>query len=129
MASRRPVFKWVPFLDRGGVAKSYIDQGIIELSEKELKPLPIAWQYFIMAHEEGHCVEDTQDEWLADNYAFYKWVKYGFPLKESVLAISRILDIDNNPEHSARFDAHVLRVKMYDYYVGGNKALAQELGL
>lgn len=125
---RWPKFQWIAGFEGGGVAKSDLDTCIIYLSESELRPLPESWQKFIMAHEEGHVILDTMDEFRADAYAFYKWVEYGYPLSECILAQSRILEIDGYGPHSERFERHVERVRMYDYHINNNKDLAPLLG-
>lgn len=70
-------------------------------------------------HEEGHLVKGSRKESVADKYAFDRYVKKGYPLSESVFALSKVLSM-NNPEHYWRVYWQLERAKEYDYYERGN---------
>ncbi len=110
----------VPSLPGDGPAASSVYDGIIYLSERNFMPLPDAWKAWIYLHEEGHCILETLNEDLCDAYAFYKYAEQGYPLTESIYAITRILDLDN-PSHRRRFENHQKRVRFYDKFINNNQ--------
>jgi len=68
---------------------------------------------FILLHEAGHVDLQTTDELKADNYAFCRYADMGYPLSESVKALTRILPFDK-PGHFKRVEAQLARAIIYD---------------
>lgn len=112
----------VPSIPGNGPAASNVYEGIIYVSDSDYMPLPEPWKAWIYLHEEGHCVLETLNEDLCDAYAFYKYANEGYPLTESIYAITRILDLDN-PSHYRRFLNHEKRVRFYDKYINKNERI------
>lgn len=96
--------------------------GEMYLSLRHMLPLPPDIRLFIMLHEMGHVVLQTEDEERVDAWAFDQYVKQGKSLKASVKALTQILD-GNNPEHYDRMYLQLQRAKMYDYLKNGNQKM------
>lgn len=81
---------------------------------------------FITAHEAGHIVLQTSDEFEADRFAFDWCVKHGMPLSACVKALTRVLNFPSDKpaqraEQEARCKAMIKMALDYDYEVNGNK--------
>ena len=87
-----------PELPGGTPALSDRNTGEVWINRKIFDTLPEEHKIFILLHEEGHIVLNTKDEFEADAYAFKKYAEKGYGMKESVKALSRVLEC-NNPEH------------------------------
>jgi len=71
-------------------------------------------RFFVLCHELGHLKHNTTDELYADESAFYDYVKKNKSLKESVKALSQVLNFDN-PEHYDRLLNQLKRALKYDF--------------
>lgn len=77
-------------------------------------------RYFILCHEAGHIMLNTENEVEADAYAFKEYAKSGRSLTNSVKALSRVLTF-NNPEHHLRLSEQLGRALKFDFEVNGNE--------
>lgn len=87
--------------------------GELYISNRIWKTLEPEQKLFILLHEMGHIVLNTKNEEAADNWAFEQYAKMGHSLKQSVYALSKILD-DDNPEHLKRAMLQLERAKLFD---------------
>lgn len=105
-----------------------LDNGDLYLNTDVWNALPKEHKVFILLHEAGHYLLQTEDEHEADAFAFENYSKLGYSLKESIFALSENLTGESQ-EHMTRLEAQALRAKKYDYYVNGNaKALSNYQG-
>ena len=81
--------------------------------------MPLEHRFFVLLHEDAHIKFDTQDEFLADEYAFKEYARRGYSLSESIKALTRILKFDN-PEHIKRAYNMLLTAQDYDYNINKN---------
>ncbi|ADY51448.1 hypothetical protein Pedsa_0876 [Pseudopedobacter saltans DSM 12145] len=98
--------------------------GVMEISLKHMKAMPVAHRLFVMLHEQAHVELQTTDEVKADAYAFKKYADMGYSLKESVKALTKVLN-ENNPEHNWRMYLSLKRAEKYDLEYNGNKKFAK----
>ncbi len=84
-----------------GVAWTNIKKQQLFLNAPKWALVPFEHKFFILAHEEGHDVLHTKDEFEADKYAYEKYEKYNFSNAATVQALQLHLDC-NNPVHKAR---------------------------
>lgn len=77
----------------------------------QLKP---EHKFYILAHEEGHILYNTKDEFKADEHASERYLETGHSVREAVKALSDHLD-RNNPVHIARAWAQYQRALKYDW--------------
>lgn len=75
----------------------------------EIEP---AHRVFILLHEKAHCELDTSDEEAVDKLAFKWYVEMGYPLTESVKALTRVLGDSTN--HVRRTQLQLDRAKAVD---------------
>ena len=99
--------------------------GELYINLKKWKDLTPDARFFVLLHEAGHVDQDTRNEILADNYAFYAYARAGKPLSKSIQALTRLLTF-NNPQHYDRVKAQIDRAFAYDYHVNGNPAADPE---
>jgi hypothetical protein len=71
-------------------AKCFRDTGLVLINNYFLR-LPEDAQYFVLCHEAGHILLDTDNEFEADNAGFNLYVKSGRSLKGAVKALSQTL--------------------------------------
>lgn len=72
------------------------------------------WQKkFIIAHEEGHLVKNTEFDDVADRYALEKFHRNGWPLSQAVKALTHYLDEDLEA-HRIRANYILNLAKKYD---------------
>ena len=107
-------------------AMCYRDTGEVFTNNAIFQKLPKDYQEFIIGHEAGHIVNNTNNEFLADDYAFDWCIKRGISLKNTVLAMTRVLNFpENNPvlkkEQEARVKRQLQRALNYDYRVNNNQ--------
>lgn len=69
--------------------------------------------YFIMLHELGHLKKKTKNELEADKWAHEQYLKEGGSLKQSVYALTDLLNY-NKPEDMARAHAQLRRAQIKD---------------
>lgn len=111
--------------DLGGTpAKVNRRTGVMYLSAKDMKGLPVNYRFFIMLHEMAHVVLQTTNEEEADAWAFQEYAKRGHSLTDGVKALTRVLN-DKNPEHAWRMYQQLERAKKYDYEVNNNTKVYQ----
>jgi hypothetical protein len=120
--------------DMQGIAQASMinrETGERYLSRQKLAYCNKEWLHFIMYHEEGHFVlqtdyeDDLINELLADTYAFFKYMKHHNSLTNAVDALSWMLEQQDpeaagNPDYDARVQNILALAKQYDYYVNGN---------
>jgi len=94
--------------------------GEMQISIKFWKQLPPEHRFFIMLHEMGHVILQSRNEEEVDNWAFNQYAKAGYSLKESVFALTRVLNMDN-PAHNWRAYLQLQRAREFDYFHYGNK--------
>ncbi len=94
--------------------------GVMEVSEG-FRTLPKAFQVFILCHEYAHRMADTRDEKAADEIAFRFYANLGYPLSESVLALTQQLNKDSS-YHISRAEAVYKLAKNFDKQVYGSHA-------
>lgn len=111
-----PYFSKVTFINdkKQGLAKSNIRTEELVLNLFYWHKLKPEHQFYILAHEEGHCIYDTKDELFADEHASQRYFAAGLPLSESVKALSAHLD-RNHPVHIARAWLQYQRALQHDY--------------
>lgn len=68
------------------------------------------YRLFILLHEYAHILLQSSDEKKVDAWAFDKYISMGYPLTESVKALSTVLS-GNNPEHYERTFLQLQRAK------------------
>jgi hypothetical protein len=100
--------------------------GELYINMKKWADLSPEARLFVLLHEAGHVDQNTRNEILADNYAFYAYARAGKPLSKSIQALTRLLNF-NNPQHYDRVKAQLNRAFAYDYHVNGNPAANPEL--
>jgi hypothetical protein len=76
-------------------AKVFRDTGTVLVNDSFLG-FPEDFQCFILCHEAGHIILDTDNEFLADDMGFKLYSKTGRSLKNAVKAISQTLPFDSN---------------------------------
>ncbi len=107
-------------------ARCYRSLGIIEKNPAMWHNIHPDVQQFIIAHEAGHIVANTRDEFKADDFAFNWCVKHGMSLKRCVMALTRTLTYpDNKPkvknEQEARTKVLIKKALDYDYNINKNE--------
>lgn len=68
---------------------------------------------FIMLHEMGHLVLQTDNEEAVDRWAQEEYMKRGYSLKQSVFALTKILRFDK-PEDLRRANNQLTRAMFFD---------------
>ncbi|MCX6250726.1 MAG: hypothetical protein NTX61_08240 [Bacteroidetes bacterium] len=99
--------------------------GELYLNGKTWNTLDPVHRLFVLLHEAGHVTLNTKNEIEADRFAFEAFAKLGYPLSESVKALSRVLHFDN-PGHTDRLTAQIRRAFEYDKYINHNKNIDLE---
>jgi hypothetical protein len=84
---------------------------MLRIGKIDFLKYPQETRMFIVFHELGHAVLRTGNEFLADKYAIKQYVLAGYDLSKAVQALTRILDPQNNKEHSDRIRTMFYRVK------------------
>lgn len=110
----------------GAIANCNRDTGLVVVLP-EFYNLPEAHQFFILAHEAGHIVKKSNDEDVADSYAFEQYAKAGYPLSESIMALTHNLSF-NSQDHTRRAETQLHRALVYDYKTNNNQKAKQMLG-
>ncbi len=87
--------------------------GELFINRKIWPKLNKAKRMFILLHEAGHADLQTRSEMEADEYAFNNYVGMGYPLSESVYALTRVLPFDR-PGHETRAVAQLNRALQFD---------------
>lgn len=104
---------WVPDLPGTTPARVNHRTGVMELSIRQMKPMPVELRLFIMLHEMGHVVLQTLDEEQADAWAFQQYAEMGYSLTAAVKALTRVLN-PNSPAHVHRMQLQLERALAYD---------------
>ncbi|MEZ5047481.1 MAG: hypothetical protein R2831_10870 [Chitinophagaceae bacterium] len=89
--------------------------GQIWINDEVMRGIPHAHRYFILLHELGHITLNTSNELEADRFAFKHFIESGYPLTESVKALSRVLT-GSNDEHVDRVATQIERAKYIDSF-------------
>lgn len=76
--------------------------GIINLSYRHIRQMPVEYVLFIILHEWAHCTYATDIEEEADYYAFQEYAKRGYSLKAVIQAITSVLDLELYQGHRER---------------------------
>lgn len=109
-------------LDSSTPARVNRNTGHLTINTRIWPRIPFYQRIFIILHEEGHYVLQTTNELEADRYAGERYQALGFPLRESVYALSKILPW-TSPEHSARANAQFKRAVSWDINHNKNRRL------
>ncbi len=106
--------------DIGGNTPARVNRetGEMFINRERWRKLPKAHRMFILLHEAGHATLNTKNELLADEYAFNNYADMGYPLSESVKALTRILPFDK-PGHRIRAEEQMKRALIFDRYNTG----------
>jgi hypothetical protein len=100
--------------------------GIIHINMSRWKKLPQPHRDYILAHEEGHYVLDTSNEFEADEYAFKKMAgTHPGSLRDTAHALIDVLP-GSTPEQRKRMEAAVLRALKFDAINNHNDAARRE---
>lgn len=120
--------------DKTGItpAKCFRDTGIVWTNNKVWPNLSDDVKCFILGHEGGHIVKNTDNEFEADASAFDWCMKNGVGLHKMVTALTRVLSYpEDRPrqknEQEARTKAMLQRCLEYDWRVNGNEKAKNQL--
>lgn len=103
-------------------ARVHRPSGTIYLNMRLWNDIPENVQKVILAHEMGHHVLNTPDEFLADEFAFNSFaLSQKGSLKALFQAVTKHLDM-NNPSHRARAEKQIQRIFKLDSKLGNKKA-------
>jgi hypothetical protein len=108
-----------PTLPGGTPARVEMNTGVMERNMSVFNRIPESHQMFIMLHEMAHVVLQTTNEIEADAWAFKQYADMGYPLSESVKALTRILN-PNLREHNERMYLQTVRAEKYDREINHN---------
>lgn len=89
--------------------------GEIIINRRKFKNIPPAHRLFILLHEYAHIELNSSDEFQVDKRAQELFLQMGYPLTESVLALSRVLN-PHNPSHVARTKAILASAQKIDNF-------------
>lgn len=118
----------VDIIDDDTPAQLDIENGIIYVNQRVYDKLPVEYQNFVLAHEEGHYTHNTYDEFTADAYAFKRLAgKKPGSLMNIVNTIADVLDIENNPQHRERFAEIYRHAMRYNYSKTGEQKYLDEI--
>lgn len=87
--------------------------GEIYINVNRWPTIPPEHRVFILLHEMGHIVLNTSDEVAVDSWAQDQYIKGGYPLTESVKAITRVLP-GRSQEQFRRAAAQLNRARAMD---------------
>jgi len=105
-------------------AKLLVSSGVIVLNDW-FKDLEQHEQKFILKHEEGHYVLNTDSELLADEYAFNQLKNQEFQsLKNIISTLFKNLSL-HNLEHQKRIKNMTINIAFFDAFFNNNKKLLQ----
>lgn len=108
-------------------ARVFHDTGIIQINLSRWNSLPLFTQKYILAHEEGHYLEKTNNEFEADDYAFRKLaLSEPQSLRNSIKALSDVLPF-TTPDHYARVKTQIIRSLTADWAVNKNLSALEAL--
>lgn len=79
-------------------------------------------QFYVLLHELGHIALQTEDENKADAYASEIYLKKGYPLSESVKALSKVLKFNKQGDYD-RLQNQFNRAAIYDLEVNNNQKI------
>lgn len=94
--------------------------GVVHINLAHWYKLPEEHRFWVLAHEEGHIVEQTRDEIEADGFASRKYLAADLPPSESIRALTANLD-DTNPVHVARAYLQLQRALQFDFLHNHNE--------
>ncbi len=106
--------------DLGGTpAKCWRNSGRVAVCRKKFVPLPKEQQDMIIAHEAGHIIFDTNDEFIADDFAIDYCIQQGNSLKQTIYAMTNVLSFpDYHPQlkkqQIVRTNRQYQRLQNYD---------------
>ena len=89
-------------------------KGVVMINPAYLKRLTAEEWKFILYHEAGHLALQSQDEFAVDKWAHEQYMATGASLKQSVFALTRVLDVAGNEEHEQRAEAQLERAQIFD---------------
>jgi hypothetical protein len=81
-------------------------------------------QFYVLLHELGHIALQTEDENKADAYASEIYTKKGYPLSESVKALSKVLKFNKQGDY-IRLQNQFNRAAEYDLIVNHNQKIKE----
>jgi hypothetical protein len=108
-------------------ARVFHNSGKIQVNLQRFNTLPEFTKKFVLKHEEGHYIGKTNNEFLADEYAFNKLaLKEPYSLRNSILAISDVLPMTTR-EHNERVQKQIIRSLVTDAQVNKNPKAIEAL--
>lgn len=108
------------FVENDSPAKVNRRTGHLFINLSRWKHIAPQHRLFILLHEDAHCELDSSDEVAVDELAFKNFIKMGYPLTESLFALTRVLK-GNGTESQSRMWAQYLRAKELDEKVNKSK--------
>ena len=115
---------------KGGLGKSPAatnrKTGVVYLNIPYWDDLKFEHKLFVLLHELGHIVNDTSNEFTADDFAFKKYSELGYSLNESVLALSQVLSLTTD-EQFERIEHGLERALNYDSTINKNQKANEAL--
>jgi len=105
MAISRVIF--VEGLPQGSPASFNPEKKIVFIDKSFFYSLPVPYRVFILFHEYAHAL-GYESEMMADRVAWNLYSRRGWPKLDGILALSRVLDMDN-PEENMRAFLQALR--------------------
>lgn len=115
----------VTYVDDLGQTPARVNRftGEILINKRKWKKLPESTKKFILAHEKGHYILNTSDEFAADEYAFKQFAgTERKSLKKSIKAMDDVFSF-TSPEQYERLNAQIKRALTYDVENGNKQAL------
>lgn len=81
-------------------------------------------QFYVLLHEDGHITLQTESEDKADDYASRIYLQKGYPLSESVKALSQLLKFNKEADYT-RLKNQFNRAANYDLQVNHNQKILE----
>lgn len=103
-------------------AKCLRSTGECWISLKHWNKLPFEYKAFILLHENEHILQDTSNELKVDAAAHKKYLRMGYSITQSILALTKVLSY-TSPEHLQRTKEQMIRATVYDITVNKNEKL------
>ena len=104
---------------KGTPARVNRKNGTIYISSWHFKQMNPIQRRFVLYHELGHYLFKTKNEQMADEYAFLRMIKEGYPISGIVKALNHLLS--NTKSHYGRKINIINDARVYDYVFNHNK--------
>lgn len=100
-------------LANGAIAFGNIYHGLILVDKEAGKKLGENGLNYALLHEAGHIEQETENEFLADAYAFKEFIRLGLPITELLPAMAKSLH--DSPQNRERFAYMTERINQYNH--------------